>query len=312
MTTVEMITIFAFMAAIAAVYSAEFFILGDYIRSRINGKSARYSPLSKAGIFVHVMAVTGIGCFLYGYFVEPYNVYVSEINIQTPKLNETSFRIVQISDMHCDVREGAEESVVEIVNSLEPDVIVFTGDAINSEEAIGLFRRTMGAMEASTGKFAVRGNWDENYSEEFLYADTGFELLDNRAVSVEKGGETIYLLGVNYFEPEGTWELLQHSRESDFRIFLFHSPDLMSTISNVGVDLYLAGHTHGGQVALPLYGALVTMSRHGKKYERGLYQEDETVLYVNRGIGMEGNLPPVRFFAPPEVAVFDITPAKKP
>jgi hypothetical protein len=77
----------------------------------------------------------------------------------------------------------------------------------------------------------------------------------------------------------------------------------------VKVDLYCAGHTHGGQVALPLYGALITFSKYGKKYEAGLYREGETWLYVNRGIGMEGgSTPRVRFWAPPEVTVIEVSP----
>ena len=73
------------------------------------------------------------------------------------------------------------------------------------------------------------------------------------------------------------------------------------------IDLYLAGHTHGGQVALPFYGALVTLAATGKKYESGLHQLGNTYIYTNRGIGMEGGRAPrVRFCARPEVTVFDI------
>jgi predicted MPP superfamily phosphohydrolase len=80
----------------------------------------------------------------------------------------------------------------------------------------------------------------------------------------------------------------------------------------LNVDLYLCGHTHGGQVALPLYGALVTLSKFGKKYESGMYTVGDTILYVNRGIGMEGGLTPkVRFLARPEITVFDIVPKEE-
>ena len=79
--------------------------------------------------------------------------------------------------------------------------------------------------------------------------------------------------------------------------------------ARLGVDLHLAGHTHGGQVALPFYGAVITLSKYGKRYERGLYREEGTWLYVNRGIGLEGRFAPrVRFFARPEVTLIEISP----
>jgi predicted MPP superfamily phosphohydrolase len=93
-----------------------------------------------------------------------------------------------------------------------------------------------------------------------------------------------------------------------FKIFLYHYPDLIPEVAAHKVDLYCAGHTHGGQIALPFYGALMTLSKFGKKYEAGLYHEKDTWLYVNRGIGMEGGRAPrVRFCARPELTVIEIS-----
>ena len=84
----------------------------------------------------------------------------------------------------------------------------------------------------------------------------------------------------------------------------------MPEVASEHMDLYCAGHTHGGQVALPLYGALITLSKYGKRYEAGLYHEKDTWLYVNRGIGMDGGFAPrVRFWSVPELTVIDIRPA---
>jgi uncharacterized protein len=94
-----------------------------------------------------------------------------------------------------------------------------------------------------------------------------------------------------------------------YSIFVYHYPDEIYAVAGK-VDLYCAGHTHGGQVALPLYGALLTLSRFGKRFEAGLYEVDGTQLYVNRGIGMEGSgAPRVRFFARPEITVYEIGPS---
>ena len=75
------------------------------------------------------------------------------------------------------------------------------------------------------------------------------------------------------------------------------------------MDLYLAGHTHGGQLALPFYGALWTTSAYGQRFERGLSRVEETWVYVNRGIGMTAFLPPVRFLARPEITVIELVSA---
>ena len=81
----------------------------------------------------------------------------------------------------------------------------------------------------------------------------------------------------------------------------------MPAATTTGVDLYLAGHTHGGQLRLPVFGALVTASSFGKRYEMGAYREGRTVLYVSRGIGLEGlGLPRARFLSPPEITLFTL------
>ncbi|MGA9520814.1 MAG: metallophosphoesterase [Myxococcaceae bacterium] len=99
---------------------------------------------------------------------------------------------------------------------------------------------------------------------------------------------------------------LLNAPEGAFKLLAYHTPDLIEDLK-VRPDLYLAGHTHGGQVRLPRYGALVTMSRFDKKYEMGRYEIDGTVLYVNRGIGTDGgHLPRIRFMARPEIAVIDL------
>jgi predicted MPP superfamily phosphohydrolase len=84
----------------------------------------------------------------------------------------------------------------------------------------------------------------------------------------------------------------------------YHSPDLIEAASERGIDLYLAGHTHGGQIRLPLYGAIATSSIYYKEYEAGLFQLGRTYLYVSRGLGLEGaSAPRARFLCRPEVAV---------
>jgi hypothetical protein len=92
-------------------------------------------------------------------------------------------------------------------------------------------------------------------------------------------------------------------------VLLYHAPDPILEMADAGVDVVLSGHTHGGQVRLPFYGALITLARHGKRFDMGLYRVKETWLYVSRGLGMEGGLAPrVRFLARPEITVIDLVP----
>jgi predicted MPP superfamily phosphohydrolase len=91
------------------------------------------------------------------------------------------------------------------------------------------------------------------------------------------------------------------------RILLYHSPDLIYESSEAGIDLQLSGHTHGGQVRLPLFGALFSGSLYGKEFEAGRYQVGGSTLYVSRGIGMEGaGAPRVRFLCPPEIILWEV------
>ncbi|MCJ7739225.1 MAG: metallophosphoesterase, partial [Anaerolineae bacterium] len=103
-------------------------------------------------------------------------------------------------------------------------------------------------------------------------------------------------------------QLLEADSEACFTVLLYHTPDLMPEAAAAGVDLYLCGHTHGGQIRLPLFGALVTSSRFWKRYEMGRYEDGRTTMYVSRGIGMEGlGAPRARFLAPPEIVAWDIS-----
>ncbi len=310
MTTQEKVGILVFLGGITLTYGAEFLLLLDAVRNRVRKKPVGRSFLSKPAILVHFLALAGVVCFLYGYLVEPYWIEVSTIPIQTEKLKAASVRIVQISDFHCDKKARNEEKVVEIVNSLNADIVVFTGDSLNAAEALGRFRDTLGRLKAKLGKYAVNGNFEMEYWGTLdLYRDTGFELLDAEAVELEKDGEVFYISGLSYHNPPQVPNFLKEVPDGAYSVFLHHIPCLIEDIGGLNADLYLCGHTHGGQVALPFYGALTTLSRYGKKYERGMYEVGDTRLYVNRGIGMEGGLAPrVRFCSRPEITVFDIGP----
>jgi len=306
----ELIVLVVFLLVVAAVYILEFGFVIVFIFNKLQKRNKRNPLLTKPAILIHILAVIGVGCFLYGYFIEPYRVEVKRVPIRTGKLKQTSFRIVHISDLHCDRKIRNEKTVVELVNNLEPDVIVFTGDAVNTPSALPLFKETMKDLKAPLGKFAVYGNFEtRHWSGLDYYSGTGFKLLDSQTVVLKKNGEALSISGLSCEKPQDVADVLEKLPAESFDVFLFHFSDLIEDIEGLNVDLYLCGHTHGGQVSLPFYGALITLSKQGKKYEAGMYKVGKTILYVNRGIGLEARpAPQVRFLARPEVTVFDIVP----
>ena len=96
------------------------------------------------------------------------------------------------------------------------------------------------------------------------------------------------------------------------RLVLLHDPSAIRDLPEGEGDLIFSGHMHGGQVALPFFGAILTLSPHGKRFEHGLYEVGPMRLFVSRGLGFEGRAPPIRFCAPPEIAVIDLVPSRAP
>jgi predicted MPP superfamily phosphohydrolase len=100
---------------------------------------------------------------------------------------------------------------------------------------------------------------------------------------------------------------LASAPSSTFKLLLYHSPDLILEAAKRQVDLYLGGHTHGGQLRLPVLGPIVTGSVYGHKYDAGLFKEDDTWMYVSRGLGLEGaGMPRARFLCRPEIVYLEL------
>jgi len=163
------------------------------------------------------------------------------------------------------------------------------------------------------GVFAVNGNIESPGSLRPLLKDTQVQVLDNTIVRLMTNSGKIVMVGLSCFEWQADGmelqNLMNQAEPDEFSILLYHKPDLAYEADKSGVDLYLAGHTHGGQVRLPFYGAIYTNSRYGKTFEMSLYQLEHTTLYVNRGLGFTGgSTPRIRFLAPPEVTLIELVP----
>jgi len=257
---------------------------------------------------------------VYACWIEPMQLGISRVNIRAPHLNGCPpLRILQISDLHVERITNRERRLLDTVAELQPDVIAVTGDYVNisftnDAEAHNQTRELLKQLRAPAGVFIIRGSPSVDPPELVaqLSAGLGVRWLRDEVVSIDWHGCRLHIAGVECsYDLEGDEMRLRSVLDGRagecFTMLLYHTPDLMPVAAQVGVDLYLAGHTHGGQLRLPLYGALVTASNYGKRYEMGRYNQGKTTLYVNRGMGLEGKgAPRARFLCRPEVTLFTL------
>lgn len=302
----EWVRIFAFFTAIAVTYVSGAKAAFRWLQAR------RWSALDRVDRFFILAAGVGTLSIGYGRLVEPYWPEVTRVRITSPKLKGATrpIRLVLLSDLHSDPTPRLEGRLPDLVRSLEPDAIVFTGDAVNSPEGLPVFRECVSRLAKLAPTFAVLGNWDVRaFPGLDRYGGTEVKELDGSAVRLSAAGAEVWIAGVAVDEEQKIARALGAAATDTFTVFLHHYPDWIEEVSVRRADLYLAGHTHGGQVALPLYGALVTLSRYGKRFESGLHRVRDTWLYVNRGIGMEGGpAPRVRFCSRPEITLLELSP----
>lgn len=310
LTSKGTVSLIIFLGVVFVIYTAEIFMIIGYVRSKRKGLELPKKFRSGWAIVIHSLAILGVVCLLYGSFIEPYWVEVKRIEIPTSKLHQTTLRIVQISDTHCTIIPRTEKKMVKIINGLKPDIIAFTGDSANNLRGLKRFKETMEMLNARLAKVAVRGNIDDYFwSRTDIFSGTGFVGLDQNCIELDKNGDKIWITGISCDKEYKAGSLLKKVPDDCFSILLHHYPDMIEDLNGMHVDLYLAGHTHGGQIALPFYGAIVTLSKFGKKYESGEYKVGNTILYVNRGLGLAAGFnPKMRFFARPEITVFDVKP----
>ncbi|MBE2269853.1 MAG: metallophosphoesterase [Anaerolinea sp.] len=231
--------------------------------------------------------------------------------------------LLHISDIHVERITERERKLNRLINLLKPDVIVFTGDFVNlsytgDPHATAAIREIIGEWRAPLGVYCVPGTPVVEplpLVREFVAGLDNLTLLLNEWHTVETAGGRLHLLGlITTHDLETDRAALRnamtHAPEGGIRLLITHSPDIAPEAGRAGIDWYLCGHTHGGQIRLPIYGALMSSSQLGMKYVMGRYDVNGMTLYVSRGIGMEGyGAPRARFLCPPEVILWRITPS---
>jgi len=307
------IDLIVFVAVSAAVPVLAVSAWIRYLAGRRKGKSPgrRWPRWLLTGLLALELA-----CGLYGVLLEPRWLEVSRQRLSLPGL-EGSLRVVQLSDLHLDGDGTWQAQIVAAVEAAEPDLIMLTGDYLNHPSHGPEFKKFLDHLVDLVGPqriLAVTGNFELIDKVDDLFADAGVSLLDGVIVTITRGGASLQVAGIGYHLPQideqYLAELASRIEPSVPAMLLTHTPDLAESEGIEAFDFVFCGHTHGGQVRLPFYGALITLSRFGKKYEAGLYRLGPgTRMYVSRGIGNEpAPAPRVRFLCRPEVAVFDFVP----
>jgi uncharacterized protein len=228
-----------------------------------------------------------------------------------PVLGKDRFRIVHLSDLHLEQAGRRELRMVELVREARPDLILLTGDYSNTREGLGSLDDVLRALVAVAPVYGVPGNWDSKFATAEVFRRTGATLLSDETRLIERNGRKLRLVGQDVYPKKSLKELLRGLNDGAYTVFMHHKPDaadeLLGREPGQSVDLFLCGHTHGGQVRLPLWGAVITLSKFHKKYECGLYDVGGVPMYVHRGVGCEGSSAPrVRFLCRPEVALLDL------
>lgn len=268
--------------------------------------------------------IIGILVFLYGVFIAAKNFKINEYKIESDTITSMyeGLKIVQISDIHYgnSIKKKELNKIIESVNKIKPDLIFFTGDLIDyklnekqHKEIVEAFNK----LEAKLGKYAVSGNhdyfyekWNEIIEEMGFYNlnDTYVEIYNNSTDSIFVAGisDNIYSTKNIKDKSETIFSYLNNEEEKHhiYKILLMHEPDYIEDIDYNQFNLILSGHSHNGQVRLPIIGSLYTPIG-SKKYKEEYYKINNTELYISNGLGT--TLIPIRLFNNPSFSLYRLT-----
>ncbi len=268
---------------------------------------------SAASVTTIGLGVLGFGCAV------RQSVEVSRIDV---KLNDLppgfdGLTIAQLTDIHHGLYTGLDyiHRRVEIVNSLQPDVIALTGDfTYGGKKYVGPCAEVLSGLRARVGVYAVLGNHDYYVGASSVATAlkaAGCSLLIDGLDRLEFRGEKLWLAGTDdlYYGTTDIKKLLNDIPREVTRIVLAHNPDFIEEFAakDQRVDLMISGHTHGGQIRFPMAGAPHVSSAYGQQYIIGLNRKDNIQIYTSRGIGTV--LLPTRVDCPPEIVLLTLRTA---
>src|SRR5436305_1639994 len=221
------------------------------------------------------------------------------------------FEILHLSDLHIDGVDGLAEALRPVLNSLRPDVCLITGDYRFEDfgpcDAVyPQMRKVVRDIRARYGTFAILGNHDMAEIATEL-EDMGVRMLINEAEAIERDGDALWLAGIDDpfdFRTDDLPGTLQQIPDRAFTVLLAHTPELYRQAAERGVDLYLCGHTHAGQIRFPIVGSIRHNADCPKEYSFGHWTQESMHGYTSAGVGCSAL--PIRFNCPPELVLIEL------
>ena len=262
------------------------------------------------GQLVAAFLMVGWLVVVYGSFIEN-RLLVNRYYQATVGSGDSVMRLAVVADMHLGLHKGQgwAEKVVSRVNAIQPDLVLLVGDFVSVDAGLEDLA-PFGELKSRYGSYAVLGNWDYRVGAVDVrkrVESYGVEVLTNESVVVGEEGREIHLVGLDdfiYGEPDWDTALADVPTEAT-TIVLGHEPDFVRAAEVNGIDLVISGHTHGGQIRLPLLGALPPLPIGlPQDFDRGLFAFGQTKLFITPGVGESGSR--ARFLQPPEISILDI------
>lgn len=249
-------------------------------------------------------------------------IEINTYQISSKKISDNfdSFRIAQISDLHNAEIGEDNKKLVSKLKSTNPDIIVITGDLIDSrtpdvDTAIGFVEEAVKIAPC----YYVNGNHEARVMTEYedlktKLSELGVYILENKKMEIEKGSETINIAGINdpvfyadIVRPQLTEASIEHVKgnNENFTILLSHRPEMFDLYAEYDFDLVFSGHAHGGQFRLPFIGGLYAPHQGAfPQFDSGLYTKNDTNMILSRGIG--NSLFPFRINNRPEIILVEL------
>ena len=260
------------------------------------------------------LAATGIGALagsgIYGYAYARHQLEITRADIPVARLPDalSGLRIGLITDVHHSLWVSHDDiaHAVAALMSEHPDFIVLGGDYVTLQDHryVTPAAEALASLSAPQGVFGILGNHDDDHEMPAALAKSGVQVLKDARTRLRIKGETIDLVGIRFWTKRQI-DIADLTRDAaPMTVLLAHDPRRLTEAAALGLPLVLSGHTHGGQVVLPLVGAIAA-----QKFPvvAGQGRRDRTTMFVSRGVGTV--YVPVRLNCPPEVAVLTLRPA---
>ena len=251
-------------------------------------------------LIIFIMIILTI---FYARFIGTMGLVTKEYTIMDSNIPKDfdGLKIVHFSDLHynraIDIKKV--KSIIEEINLINPDIVVFTGDLIDKDAKLNNndyteLSKLLENINSKYGKYAILGNHDYQKDKEEIikiYNNSDFKYLDNsNDIIYSKNNQKIFIGGINtvthHQDDLDKAMTINNEEDADYKIILIHEPDITDDIiKDYQVNLILAGHSHNGQIRLPIIGAIYTPP-YAKKYYDNYYNVDGTNLYISSGIGV--------------------------